>query len=92
MTYCKHCGADLPPNKKIRDNKQIKIEELIPFMRKGWVACDKDGVWWYYHYLPEIQQSFWSSTGVEEEFCLSDIIQIAPAEDWTKSLIKIERK
>ena len=28
--------------------KQIKIEELIPFMKKGWVACNNDGTWWWY--------------------------------------------
>lgn len=27
MTYCKYCGADLPPNKQVRDN-EIKLETL----------------------------------------------------------------
>ena len=27
MTYCKHCGADLPPNKQDRDVKEILHKE-----------------------------------------------------------------
>lgn len=28
--------------------KQIKIEELIPKMKPGYVACNKNGFWYWY--------------------------------------------
>ena len=39
--------------------KQIKIEELIPFMRKGWVACNKNGTWYWYSAKPKIWYEIW---------------------------------
>lgn len=72
--------------------KQIKIEELIPYIPyKGYVVCDYYGVWLFFFDKPHIVDKDWYA-GDEEGESLSDIIQIAPAEDWTKSLIKIERK
>lgn len=73
--------------------KQIKIEELIPFMNEGWVACDKDGKWSWYSAKPKLEIHFeiWDFYGVKYEE-ISNVFNIAPAEDWTKSLIKIERK
>lgn len=70
--------------------KQIKIEELIPKMNPGYVACDKDGWWYWYSDTPERidRTRVWiTSVGICE--CLSNVFDIAPAEDWTKSLIKI---
>ena len=26
----------------------INIQDIIPFMKKGWVAMDKSGEWWWY--------------------------------------------
>lgn len=74
--------------------KQIKIEELIPFFIKGWVACDKDGTWWWYSAKPklEIWMECWNCRGKYYEEIPYMFINIAPAKDWTKSLIKIERK
>lgn len=73
--------------------KQIKIEELIPFMRKGWVACNKNGVWCWYSAKPKIEIYFevWYFCGVKREE-ISNVFNIAPVEDWQHSLIKIERK
>ena len=71
--------------------KQIDIKELIPFMRKGWVACDSDGTWNFFQYKPYfVKKGGWNCCrGIIYPF---RNINIAPAEDWTKSLIKIERK
>jgi hypothetical protein len=77
--------------------KQIKIEELIPFMNPGWVACNKNGFWYWYEKEPLLiedgrtNQLKWSDYNIIS--CnLSNGFNIAPAKDWTKSLIKIERK
>ena len=57
----------------------INIQDIIPFMKKGWVAMDEDGEW-----------NWWVSTGYV--CCLSHGLDIAPADDWTKSLIKVGGK
>lgn len=79
--------------------KQIKIEELIPYMRKGWVACDSDGTWVWSNkklFKKRLYKNAFYWTGDSEKVVLSDsftsAFNIAPAKDWTKSLIKIERK
>ncbi|MEE1282561.1 MAG: hypothetical protein UHK60_10000 [Acutalibacteraceae bacterium] len=91
VNYCKYCGADLPPNKEVRDNKQIKIEELIPLLKYGYVAMDKDGDWTWFSDTPEMKKGIWFDyLGTYNS--LSEMFDIAPAEDWEKSLIKIERK
>lgn len=71
--------------------KQIDIQELIPFMEDGWVTMDKNGDWYWYKEEPEIRDNrAWDFGGVAS--ILSRIFNIAPAEDWTKSLIKVENK
>lgn len=32
----------------------INIQDIIPFMKKGWVAMDKSGQWWWYNEKPFI--------------------------------------
>ena len=73
--------------------KQIKIEELIPYIpyNKGYVVCDWYGVWLFFYDKPHIVGNDWYA-GDEEGEILSDIINIAPAEDWENSLIKIGGK
>ena len=70
--------------------KQIKIEELIPFMNEGWVACDKDGVWCWYSAKPKLKiwNGYWDCSGKYFEE-IPYMFSVAPAEDWTKSLIKV---
>ena len=73
--------------------KQIDIKELIPKMKPGYVACDEDGSWYWYSDTPERidkMRAWISCLGICE--CLSNIFDIAPAKDWTKSLIKVGEK
>lgn len=76
--------------------KQIKIEELIPFMKKGWVACDKDGYWSYFRQKPVLGFDMWypqRKFGQEwNTIVLGLYFNIKPAKDWTKSLIKVGGK
>lgn len=66
----------------------INIEELIPFMKKGWVAMDKNGSWIWCSKKPTKSGCCWfcSPWGI----CLSYSFDIAPAENWEKSLRKVE--
>ena len=69
---------------------QIKITDITPFMRKGWVAMDKNKNWWFFEEKPKAAINVWLSSGLEEY--LNDIFDIDPADDWTKSLIKVGGK
>ena len=78
--------------------KQIDIKELIPFLRDGWVSMDEDGTWSWNCVKPVMTEFYWGVdiTCIVDDprptIDLSDCFNIAPAKDWTKSLIKIERK
>lgn len=69
----------------------INIKELIPFMKEGWVAMDENGVWYYHEQEPEMSDSitggYWCSW---DNVRISDCFDIAPADDWTKSLIRVK--
>ena len=77
----------------------IKITDIAPFMKKGWVAMDKSGSWWWYGSKPELLiehnhnhgwlEDCWYNPDNNE---ISNAFDIAPADDWTKSLIKVGGK
>lgn len=64
-------------------------KNIAPYMKKGFVAMDKDGLYCYYKYKPVLDVRVWISTNgdYEELSCLN----IEPVEDWTKSLIEVGR-
>lgn len=73
---------------------QIKITDITPLLKEGYVAMDKCGEWYWYNKEPYIEGSVWQRTDIEsacESFkdfgCLQDI---EPAEDWKQSLIIIK--
>ena len=76
----------------------IKIEDLIPLLKEGWVAMDEDEIWVWYATKPFIQKKdgIWqvkrSVTNTSYDELPRNAFDIAAVEDWTKSLIKIERK
>lgn len=71
--------------------KEIDIQELIPFMKKGWVAMDKDGYWVWFSYKPFIEDrdNWLVSDGMFEPLTAFNIKSVS---DWTKSLIKVENE
>jgi len=74
--------------------KQIKIEELIPLIKiSGYVAMDKDGDWYWFSDTPEMEDKmgYWFDC-LGRYKNLSEMFNIAPAEDWTKSLMKVGDK
>lgn len=73
----------------------INIQDIIPFMKDGWVAMDKNGSWWWYPVEPYMNRSEWWFTDYGEYLegkMVSSMFDIAPADDWTKSLIKVGGK
>lgn len=74
----------------------MTIEEfkknIAPYMRKGWVVMDKNGLWFYHSLRPilNIKHSEWDSAGIESIMVgIIDAFNIEPVEDWTKSLIEV---
>lgn len=67
----------------------INIQDIIPFLKKGWVAMDKDKEWYWFEGKPSKYSNSW--TGVFP-FSNLNAFDIAPADDWTKSLIKVGGK
>ena len=73
--------------------KQIKIEELIPFMRDGWVAMNRDCSWMWFNSKPDMQSCYWNTPEDDMFDVISyNVFCIKPAKDWTKSLIKVGGK
>lgn len=75
--------------------KQIKIEQLLPLLKSGWVAYDNGG-WWWFSAKPRGRKRncIWVSTNRTfiklQTFEMRDI---APFDgDWKDSLIKVEHK
>ena len=71
--------------------KQIKIEQLLPLLKSGYVAMDSYGYWNWFYYSPEAKNGFWGNVlnRVEIHKCFN----IAPFDgDWKDSLIKVEHK
>ena len=62
----------------------IDITVLLPLLKKGWVAMDEDGTWYWYEKKPRISYVNWVI-----EICLCrtmDGFNIKPAENWEESL------
>lgn len=75
----------------------INIQDITPFMKKGWVAMDSNGNWLWYDRKPK-KDSFDRMGWIENEksdwhgFSELEAFDIAPADDWRKSLIRIKGK
>ena len=78
--------------------KQIKIEEIIPYMNDGWLAMDKSETWHFFLEKPTIKKCkhcgypYEWTTETKEKYNMLPTFNIAPAKDWTKSLIKVGGK
>ena len=74
--------------------KQIDIKELIPYLKQGWVAMDENKSWIWFKKKPRLVDGsdIWLTSVQGGGFNSLDAFSIKPAEDWTKSLIKVENK
>ena len=72
----------------------INIQDIISLLRKGYVAMDASGKWWWYDTKPIPVEDFeqWQWVYDRGETCELCMFDIAPADDWTKSLIKVGGK
>lgn len=73
----------------------IKITDITPLLKSGYVAMDKNGDWCWYQNEPFLATdgNYWGTVGHVEAFKDFDCLQdIEPAEDWKQSLIKVGGK
>ena len=76
----------------------ITIKELIPYLRNGWIAMDKNGDWCWYEHKPvcvDVENcQKWLREDINHLWCnLSSVFEIAPCSvniDWKKSLRKVK--
>ena len=72
----------------------IKITEVTPLLKPGYVAQDRNGDIYWHKEEPYIEGTMWLSHGAVESFkdfgCLKDIE--AWADDWKLSLIKVGKE
>jgi hypothetical protein len=73
----------------------INIQDIIPFMKDGWVAMDKNGDWHWFIRKPYISAQkgaiAWSMRKSSPYNVKSLMfMEVAPADDWTKSLIQVK--
>lgn len=69
----------------IANKNPIDIKVLLPLLKKGWVAMDKDGVWCWYEKKPKINQDLW----INSSSCkILSCFNIKPAENWEESLME----
>ena len=63
----------------------IDIKVLLPLLKKGWVAMDKDGAWCWYEKKPKIHQDLWKNDFL---YIFLSGFNIKPAENWGNSLME----
>lgn len=76
----------------------ITVKELIPYLRNGWIAMDKNGDWCWYEYKPvcvDVENCHkWLREDINHLWCnLSRVFEIAPCSiniDWKKSLREVK--
>lgn len=62
------------------------VRDIAPKMRPGWVAMDEWTYdWYFYAQEPTRGIKVWLANDIDV-FCLSNIFDIAPVEDWKQSL------
>ena len=70
---------------EIAKGKPIDIEVLLPLLKKGWVAMDKNGDWYWFKEKPYIEKYYYSwNSG--SPVCFIGGFNIKPAENWEESL------
>ena len=87
-SFHKYLSALKATRKAWFDNSKgepIDIKVLLPLLKKGWVAMDKNGSWHWYKEKPYIEKYYYSwNSG--SPVCFIGGFNIKPAENWMDSL------
>ena len=71
----------------IAKGEPIDIRALVPLLKKGWVAMDKDGEWFWYECKPFKEMIFWDSNEGRFENMFFPV-NLKPADNWEESLME----
>ena len=71
---------------KLAKGEPIDIKVLLPLLRKGWVAMDMNGDWYWYSEKPILRDMHWS-LDKGDGFKLG-CFNLKPAENWETSLME----
>ena len=70
---------------------QIKIQDIFPLLKPGWVAMDKNGIWRWYAIKPRISYDMWYRGGCSI-VKISDCFDLLLFEgDWKDSLMEVRK-
>ncbi|MCM1221556.1 MAG: hypothetical protein NC548_44470 [Lachnospiraceae bacterium] len=70
-----------------QEKKQITIYDLLPLLKPGWVAMDKNGHWhWFQNQIERNRKEWDKNTSFYKS--LSIIFDIAPIKKWKDSLME----
>ena len=62
-------------------------KNIAPYMKRGWVAMERDGTWEYSRKKPKIISGMGSCW--DRGFRLDDWFNIEPVDNWKESLIEV---
>ena len=62
-------------------------KNIAPYMKKGWVAMDENGLYCYYNYKPVLNCLTWLN--IKGDYIELTCFDIKPVKDWIKSLIEV---
>ena len=79
-------GAYVEALQKLAKGEPISIKVLVPFMKKGYVAMDKNGHWFWYKRKPKHDLVAWRAETPAALYL--SVFNIKPAENWETSLMK----
>lgn len=63
------------------------IKDIQPFLKKDWVAMDKNGTWNWFARKPDRSIRFWFP--LNKSWTPLKAFNIAPADDWKNSLMEV---
>lgn len=83
-------GVIISQLKRIKDEMfeekpSFDIQQIKPFLKRGWLAMNKNNEWYLHKCKPTLQQTIWRSN---DSFWLG-ALNIKPVSDWTKSLTEV---
>lgn len=61
------------------------VQQIKPFLKRGWLAMNKNGEWYLHKSKPTLRVAIWQS---DDSFWLG-ALNIKPVPDWIKSLTEV---
>ena len=71
---------------KLAKGEPIDIKALVPLMKKGWVAMDRNGHWYWYENKPKKDSDQWVAGCSTSSYLFA--FNLKPTKDWRISLME----